>query len=404
MIVMAEENYRNKILNRSAMESWPLPDCSVGAIITSPPYWQHRDNGFETNTILGGDKNCTHLWKENKCSCGAEKIQIGQEPNPTDYIRHLVTIFDGEGKRVLRPYGQLWVNIGETFSSGLRDISWGAPKQQLLIPFRFAIAMQERGWVLRNTLIWAKGVTFEDGISKGGGMPSAVHDRLNLNYEPFFGFVKEPKLRESYYFNEESFEISKEKIGSKIDYFSNMDAIRIKPIWVNDIGERIDFYGRVAGSRPNAGASPKQHSLGQPNQQIHNHPFGKNPGSVWQINIDPFEGQKISHTAPYPIALIKQIIKFSTPEWVCKKCNLPISTAYNRKTNYLEMLSCKCNDGKTKPLVFDPFMGSGTTALAALELDRDFCGLELNTAYFEECEKRIKEKLKKVIKKLIEFN
>lgn len=397
------DEFRNKIFNISATESWPLPDLSVDSIITSPPYWQHRNNGFETTAIIGGNKFCKHDWKENRCACGSEKVQIGQEENPEEYMRHLITIFDTEAKRVLKPYGQLWINLGDTFSRGINDISWGAEKQQLLIPFRFAISMQEKGWVLRNSLIWAKGVSFEDGTSKGGGMPSAVHDRLNLNYEPFFGFVKELKLRERYYFNEEKFLISKEKIGKKIDYFSNMDNIRIKPIWVNERGERIDFYGRIAGSRPNAGASPKQHSLGQPNIQIFNHPLGKNPGSVWQVNIDPFKGQKILHTAPYPITLIKQIIKFSSPEWVCKKCGLPISTKYNGRIRTLETLSCDCNAGKIKSLVFDPFIGSGTTAIAAIELNRDFCGLELNPIFYDEAKNRIKERINQISMKLNDF-
>lgn len=380
----------NKLFNSSATLDWPIPDQSLDAIVTSPPYWQQRDNGVETTT---GFTNNT------------KNIQIGQEETPQEYVEHLVKIFDGEGKRTLKSNGQLWVNLGDTFCKGLKGVPCGEPKQQLLIPFRFAIAMQDRKWVLRNTLIWAKGVAFEDGSSKGGGMPSAVHDRLNLNYEPFFGFVKETKLRKPYYLDEEKFELSwnKNKYSSKIDYFSNLDPLRIKPIWINENGQRIDFYGRVAGSRPNAGASPKQHSVSQPHSQIFNHPFGKNPGSVWLVNTDPFEGQNIKHTSPYPINLIKKIISFATPDASCKLCGLPSLRAFNRKADAIQTLRCTCNDKIERGVVFDPFIGSGTTALAALELNRNFSGLELNPNYFGEAEKRLKEKTARINKTLIEF-
>lgn len=397
--------FRNKIFHESATHSWSMPDNSIDAIITSPPYWQHRNNGIETVTTLGGDEKHEHCWTNRNCPCGAEQIQIGHEKTPQEYVEHLVKIFSTEGKRVLKPFGQLWVNLGDTFSKGIKGIHGGEQKQQLLIPFRFAISMQDNGWVLRNTLIWAKSVTFEDGTAKGGGMPSAVHDRLNLNYEPFFGFVKEKKRRTPYYFDQDKFRISwsKKKSGRMVDYFSNMDLLRIKPKWVNEKGQRIDLYGRIAGSRPNAGASPKQHSLGQPHYQIFNHPFGKNPASIWLINIDPFNGQRISHTSPYPISLIKKIIMFSSPESVCNKCNLPISKSFNRKTKALETLCCACNDGRQSSIIFDPFMGSGTTALAAIELGRDFCGLELNQQYLKEAENRIRKTRHKLSDKLTDF-
>lgn len=376
------EVFRNKIFNCSATEKWPLPDKSIDTIITSPPYWKQRE-----------------AYIQNK------HLQIGQERSPEQYIENLVNIFDEEGKRVLASHGQLWVNIGDVFSKKNKAVKWAVEKQQLQLPYRFAIEMQNRGWVLRNTLIWAKSVSFSDGTSKGGGMPSAVHDRLNLNYEPFFGFVKSIEERKPFYFDTSKFIFGKKKTKGfkKIDYFSNMDAIRIKTVWVNENGQRIDLFGRVAGSRPNAGASPKQHSVGQPNKQIFNHPFGKNPGSVWQINTDPFAGQKITHTSPYPINLIKKVISFSTPLYVCSKCFLPSAEIYNRNKAKLQLVKCSCNDEQVKGIVLDPFMGSGTTALASIDLNRDFCGFEINKEYVVEANKRICEKLPRLEKTLSEF-
>ena len=49
------------------------------------------------------------------------------------------------------------------------------------------------------------------------------------------------------------------------------------------------------------------------------------------------------------------------------------------------------NSSKEGDIVFDPFMGSGTTAVAAMKCNRNFLGYELNPEYYEICNKRIKE-------------
>ncbi|MGB8216957.1 MAG: DNA methyltransferase, partial [Candidatus Methanoperedens sp.] len=130
-----------------------MPDESVDCCVTSPPYWSLRDYG-----ISG---------------------QLGLEQSFQLYIEHLLEIFD-EIQRVLKKSGTVWVNLGDTYSSGNRKyydpINHGfdtdahipkrmapnrnncgiADKSLCNIPHRFAIGMVDNGWILRNTIIWKK--------------------------------------------------------------------------------------------------------------------------------------------------------------------------------------------------------------------------------------------------------
>jgi site-specific DNA-methyltransferase (adenine-specific) len=222
-----------------------MPDESIDVVVTSPPYWALRDYGSEP-VVWGGDPGCTHSWEDhteparggvgetanvgaNKdgeannrghptttqyCTkCGAWRGQLGLEPSPYEYIDHLITIFD-EVKRVLKPTGACWVNIGDTYSTfsnaglhgnldnpksadGLevgnnlkKNIArYGFPSKTLIqIPSRFAIAMTDRGWILRNEIIW----------QKANCMPTSVKDRFTVDFEKFYFFTKSPK----YYFKQ----------------------------------------------------------------------------------------------------------------------------------------------------------------------------------------------------------
>src|SRR5438132_7998823 len=159
-----------------------MPNDSVDCIVTSPPYYGKRDYG-----TVG---------------------QLGLEDHPQAYIDKLVEVFS-RAKRILKPAGSLWINIGDTYWSGKgrshgEDAKqknrrfnrpqdkrgtgpWCVPKQLLLIPHRFAIAMQEDGWVVRNDNVWYKPAPIPDPIA----------DRCSLAHEYVFHFVKQRK----YYFN-----------------------------------------------------------------------------------------------------------------------------------------------------------------------------------------------------------
>lgn len=159
-----------------------LPSESVQCVVTSPPYWGLRDYG------IGG--------------------QIGLESTLAGFIQALTAVF-AEVKRVLKPDGILWLNIGDGYTSGNRG--WRAPdkknpnramnvrpdnppglkdKDLLGIPWRLAFALQESGWFLRSDIVW----------HKPNAMPESVKDRPTRAHEYLFMLTK----TERYAYNQEA--------------------------------------------------------------------------------------------------------------------------------------------------------------------------------------------------------
>jgi DNA modification methylase len=149
-----------------------VPDDTVRCCVTSPPYWSLRDYA-----IPG---------------------QIGLESILDDYIASLVTVFD-EVRRVLKPDGTLWLNIGDSYTSGGR--TWRAPdkknpvramnvrpptpeglkpKDLIGVPWRLAFALQSAGWYLRADIVW----------NKPNCQPESVKDRPTRSHELLFLFSK----------------------------------------------------------------------------------------------------------------------------------------------------------------------------------------------------------------------
>lgn len=240
-----------------------MPNESVQSIITSPPYWALRDYNI--------------------------RGQIGLEESVYKYIDTLADLFD-QAKRVLKSDGTLWLNIGDSYTSGGRK--WRAPdgknkaramsvrpdtpeglkpKELIGVPWRLAFALQSRGWYLRSDIIW----------EKPNCQPESVKDRPTKCHEYLFLFSKNEKYK--YY---------------------------------------ID-----AKKGPN----------------------GRRVRDVWSINTKANK-ETSGHFAVYPIELIEPCILFGTNE----------------------------ND-----LILDPFMGSGSTAIAANRLNRRFVGIELNPDYYQ---------------------
>jgi hypothetical protein len=109
----------------------------------------------------------------------------------------------------------------------------------------------------------------------------------------------------------------------------------------------------------------------------HDHPLGKNPGDLWQVNS---KQHPFAHFAVYPEEVCIRPIQSSCPEEVCVKCGSP------RLPNGP---SCKCNKGFRPGVVLDVFAGSGTTLVVAKKLGRDYVGIELNPEYIEIARKRL---------------
>jgi len=165
-----------------------LKNESIDCLITSPPYWQLRDYGYPE--------------------------QWGLEPTYQEYLEHLWSWMD-EVKRVLKKTGTVWVNLGDTYGTFRGKSGSGADsferkktggghhdtvkqvidrpnknvfeKCLLLIPHRFAIGCIDRGWIIRNDIIWAK----------PNCMPEPVTDRFSKKHEYFFFMTKSQK----YYFD-----------------------------------------------------------------------------------------------------------------------------------------------------------------------------------------------------------
>lgn len=192
-----------------------LPQESIDLIITSPPYWGLRTYGLNHNWEIdrewistGGDIERPPDYSWYRKHGGV----LGLEPTPDWFINNLAEFFTKAG-RALKPQGSMWINLGDTYFArwssirpdgrqGLgkdervrRRTPMGRYRQEknlLLIPARFAIAMQEERWILRNDLIW-----FKPNVP-----PRNEEDRLRLAHEHFFHFVKRPKEgRADYYYN-----------------------------------------------------------------------------------------------------------------------------------------------------------------------------------------------------------
>lgn len=264
-----------------------LPDGAVRTCVTSPPYWGLRDYG--TGEWIGGDQDCSHrreskksdktitghknftemlgvgdaIYKSECPRCGAirEDEQLGLEETPQEFVENLCKIFD-EVMRVLSDDGTLWVNLGDTY----------ADKSLAGVPWLFAFAMKERGWFLRQDIIWAK----------PNPMPESVSDRCTKSHEYIFLFSKQPK------------------------YFFDSEAIR-EPLAQSSI-ERLqqDIDNQAGSERANAGAKTNG------NMKAHGDiEAGRNKRSVWTVGVASY---KEAHFAVYPPALIEPCIKAGSAE------------------------------------------------------------------------------------------
>ena len=302
-----------------------FPDGHFNCSISSPPYWALRDYSACDCTIdvlnpartTAGPIKCTGGRQPNpNCpKCGGtgknievEKNQLGLEPTFEEYIDKLCTIYD-EVKRVLRDDGTCWVNLGDTYNNaapGARDASrW--PKQSrndhtpnkrppatiqtkslCLIPQRFAIEMVNRGWILRNVIIW----------HKPNPMPSSAKDRFTVDFEYVYFFVKSKK-----YWFEPQYE----------PYLTESNAERPR------MGQGTQTKYNQKRGYGGGGSSFQGHSgtLKADGTQIQSNPFGRNKRTVWTIPTQPFPE---AHFATFPEKLVEPMIKAGCPEFVCTKC------------------------------------------------------------------------------------
>lgn len=219
-----------------------FPDSMVQAVVTSPPYYGQRDYGNDN--------------------------QIGTETSPDEYLNRLLDIFD-EIKRVLKEDGTLWINIGDKYIDG----------NLAGLPWRLAIGLKERGWILRSDIIW----------HKPNAMPSSVQNRPTTDHEYIFLFTKTSK------------------------YYYDSDSIREPHITFSE-------ESKMKGGRNHLGKKDGTPELGKNsgNANLHRgrwdqafHPKGRNKRTVWQVSLSKF---REAHFAVFPEKLIEPCILAGSPE------------------------------------------------------------------------------------------
>lgn len=299
-----------------------IPAESVSCVVTSPPYYALRDYG-----VAG---------------------QIGLESTFSEFLANLVDVFR-EVRRVLRPDGVCWINMGDSFAgSGKGQLGDGSasdrngvmqatnrgtlsgglprscdtlpPKSLVGQPWRLAFALQDDGWILRQDVIW----------HKPAPMPESVTDRCTRAHEYLFMLVKSGK------------------------YYYDADAIREKASSSSGLGL---LRGRSFAD-PNhvAAHAPSIRTRLDVGIDSHDYDFsasGRNTRSVWTIAPEPSHHD---HYATFPTEIPRRCIAAGCPP-----------------------------DG----IVLDPFCGTASTGVAARRLGRRFIGLELSPKYVQMSRRRL---------------
>ena len=378
-----------------------LPSDSVDCVVTSPPYWGLRDYG--TGEWEGGDEACPHAppeeWIQRRIlrnatleggesgaraaaakrwfkadgscpSCGARRrdLQIGLEPSWQSHVETIADIFD-EVRRVLKKEGTLWLNYGDSYATSVngrsaadtkatgnddrtfRDKPFSTvggvlkPKDLCGIPWRVAFALQERGWWLRQDIIW----------SKPNPMPESIRDRCTKAHEYLFLLSKSPR----YYFDaaaiaEPLASSSVARLAQDIDRQEGSDRVPGKSNGKMKAVYTKPYTGTSTKDYAAAGAQDASATKARIVEKIISGEMTtRNKRSVWEVTTQPFSE---AHFATFPPQLIEPCILAG------------------------------CPSGGT---VLDPFFGAGTTGLVADRLGRNAIGIELNPQYAEMAMRRI---------------
>jgi DNA modification methylase len=312
---------RNTVLTGDAREVLAgLLAGSVDCCVTSPPYV----NGLRDYGTVG---------------------QLGRESTVTEYVENLVAVLR-QVRRLLKNSGALWLTLGDSFS---KHMSQGAPRGSLLLaPQRVALALSADGWIVRNVVIW----------QKPAPLPQSARDRLSPTYEVVIFATKERR------------------------YFFDLDAIRVPHRSIRRArGSARELARLYQGGNCGLGKLKAQGRVGNP--------CGKNPGDVWTI---PTAVDRLGHQATFPTKLIEPMIRATCPERICVQCDRPwirptriVSKRTNEGLRHVrkvgELRRCRCFAPTRPGVVLDPFMGTGTTAVVAERLGRDWLGVELNPTF-----------------------
>jgi len=349
----------NKIYNEPCIETLKrMDDDSIDCVVTSPPY-------FGLRKYTDSD------------------LEIGREQTPSEYIDNLVEVFT-EVYRVLKPTGTVWVNIGDTYNGNktgndnpkwksanthsFKKEKWNGCKNKDLIgiPWLLSFALRDRcGFYLRQDIIW----------EKANAMPEPVTDRCVKSHEYIFLLTK----NEKYYFDYQAIQepaktFENRPFGIVRQREFDYDTKQSREPEKYGISTGIRFGGKKYGDNDDPQFATKSGKEWKPQTQKwsqetwqRDNPGGgygvdrivRNKRDVWSVNTQP---SNIEHCAMYPEKLIMPCILAGCPEG---------------------------------GVVYDPFGGAGTTALATIHSlgNRNFILSELSPEYAEISRKRIEPEL-----------
>lgn len=408
---------RNKVYHGDSREVLKLfPDNSVDCSITSPPFFGLRDYG--TGKWVGGDAECEHSGGGHnqvaqtkyrvsesvvtsrgsrgggdRCvKCGAERVdkQIGLEITPERYVYNLVKVFD-EVKRVLRPHGTLWLNLGDSYAGGgragnnpdyhkvhkmfgkdghnpgvfgkVQKVPDGLKAKDIIgIPWRMAFALQGFAVVpfyrfssWSNMLIKAMEVKDWELVKfvqmmllsmdlLNGLQESGWYLRQDIIWSkpnPMPESVTDRCVKSHEYI----FQLSKSK-----NYYFDHEIIKERATGLNP------------GNKKPVRAEGNYHKKGTVSANLHliGAKEVRNKRSVWHVATQPFAK---AHFATFPPKLIRPIILAATShEGYCPHCHKPWVRVIEKEVNYT-------HDGNSKTL-YDNLSSAGRLAKLRQEARR----------------------------------
>lgn len=278
--------------------------------------------------------------------------QLGLENTPEEYVDDMVKIFS-EVRRVLRLDGTLWLNLGDSYASngGDRTIDQALAKTTLHnpfgnlkfkdlvgIPWMVAFALRSDGWYLRSDIIWAK----------PNPMPESVTDRPTKAHEYLFLLSKSTK----YFYDADAIKERAIYFDDDRQSMANEKRNGIRPIYKDARSYDGKYSDKQRGHvRRHAGFNDRWDNMTKQEQCS----AMRNKRSVWTVPTKPFSG---AHFATFPEKLITPCILAGCPEG---------------------------------GVVLDPFGGSGTSGIVAVNNGRKAILIELNPSYVDMASRRIED-------------
>jgi DNA modification methylase len=317
----------------------PIEDASIDLVATSPPYWKKRDYGVEG--------------------------QIGQEKTASEYTEHIIECLR-EWRRVLRPTGSVFLNIGDTFHK--RTLAG--------IPARVEAAAGDDGWIIRNRIIWAK----------ESGMPEPAQNRLANRHEYIIHLV----AQHDYYYDLFGYS---QAMGNGAN---PGDVWRFNP--GRHMGKHLAPFPTEIVRRAILLACPYTvcQSCGEPRRRIVRRTMDLDPSrpqAKRAMEIAEEAGLTAAHIAAVQATGVSDAgkalkVQTGTGRNAAEVRRLAADAklvlgGYFREFTFARRettgwTECSCGGAQLAGIVLDPFMGTGTTLTMALEMGRSAIGVDLD--------------------------